>query len=268
MGFLYKFAKRSRWSADATLGQWSQNDDFMPFTTNTAIRTPVNAADPSSLPARSLDGNMRTFSFSSLFTTRPVVTGPAKRPDGVQTGGSVCGLPVGNTDPVVGPPAAKWRLVGTIAAPSADSVGPGLLEGHDRRCFAPQPDRSDVRRREPAGPIGLAEGRARQSQRSSGTTSPTDARDVNAKQPAAPVDPTARLQIAGLQDEGDRPQPRDSHARGPSDHEHEQRARRLGSTDAVDGSGRLAPDGCSTVEEPFSGGAIASLDGFIPWSGA
>ncbi len=72
VGFLYKFAKRSRLSADATLGQWSQNDDFMPFSTNTAITTPVNATDLSSLPARSLEGKIRTFSFSSLFTTRPV----------------------------------------------------------------------------------------------------------------------------------------------------------------------------------------------------
>jgi MtrB/PioB family decaheme-associated outer membrane protein len=70
VGFLYKFGKRSRLSADATLGQWTQNDAFMPFTTNTAITTPVRATDLSSLPARSLDGKIRTFSFSSLFTTR------------------------------------------------------------------------------------------------------------------------------------------------------------------------------------------------------
>ena len=71
VGFLYKFAKRSRLSADATLGQWSQNDAFMPFSTNTAITSPVRATDLSSLPARSLDGKIRTFSLSSLFTTRP-----------------------------------------------------------------------------------------------------------------------------------------------------------------------------------------------------
>jgi MtrB/PioB family decaheme-associated outer membrane protein len=71
VGFLYKFAKRSRLSADATVGQWTQNDAFMPFSTNTAITTPVRATDLSSLPARSLDGKIRTFSFSSLFTTRP-----------------------------------------------------------------------------------------------------------------------------------------------------------------------------------------------------
>jgi MtrB/PioB family decaheme-associated outer membrane protein len=71
VGFLLKFAKRSRLSADATLGQWTQNDTFMPFSTNTAITTPVRATDLSSLPARSLDGKIRTLSFSSAFTTRP-----------------------------------------------------------------------------------------------------------------------------------------------------------------------------------------------------
>jgi MtrB/PioB family decaheme-associated outer membrane protein len=71
VGFLYKFAKKTRLSADATLGQWSQNDPFMPFSTNTAITTPVRATDLSSLPARSLEGKIRTLSFSSLFTTRP-----------------------------------------------------------------------------------------------------------------------------------------------------------------------------------------------------
>ena len=71
VGFLYKFARRSRLSADATLGQWTQDDAFMPFTSNTAITTPVAASDLSSLPARSLDGQIRTLSLSSFFTTRP-----------------------------------------------------------------------------------------------------------------------------------------------------------------------------------------------------
>jgi MtrB/PioB family decaheme-associated outer membrane protein len=71
LGFLYKFGKRSRFSADAALGQWTQNDAFMPFATNTAITTPLRATDLGALPARSFDGKVRTFSFSSLFTTRP-----------------------------------------------------------------------------------------------------------------------------------------------------------------------------------------------------
>lgn len=71
MGFVYKLAKRTRLSADAALGQWTQNDPFMPFSTNSAITTPLRATDLASLPARSLDGKIRTLSFSSLFTTRP-----------------------------------------------------------------------------------------------------------------------------------------------------------------------------------------------------
>jgi hypothetical protein len=42
------------------------------------------------------------------------------------TGGSVCGLPAGSQDPVVGPPVASWTLVGTIAAPTVRDVGPNL----------------------------------------------------------------------------------------------------------------------------------------------
>jgi MtrB/PioB family decaheme-associated outer membrane protein len=71
VGFLYKFSKRTRLSADAALGQWTQNEAFMPFSTNTAITTPLRATDLASLPARRLDGKIRTSSFSSLFTTRP-----------------------------------------------------------------------------------------------------------------------------------------------------------------------------------------------------
>ena len=57
----------------------------------------------------------------------------------MDTGGSVCGLPAGNQDPVVGPPRASWALVGTIAAPAVEHVGPGVFDGRDRRCFAHSP---------------------------------------------------------------------------------------------------------------------------------
>jgi MtrB/PioB family decaheme-associated outer membrane protein len=70
-GFVAKFGGNSRLSADASLGQWTQNEDFMPFTTNTAITTPFNASDVSTLPARSLDGKIKVFSLSSSLTSRP-----------------------------------------------------------------------------------------------------------------------------------------------------------------------------------------------------
>jgi MtrB/PioB family decaheme-associated outer membrane protein len=71
LGFLAKFGGNSRLSTDASLSQWTQNEPFMAFTTNTAIRTPFNASDVSTLPARSLDGKIKVFSLSSALTSRP-----------------------------------------------------------------------------------------------------------------------------------------------------------------------------------------------------
>ena len=72
VGFAVKLAGRSRLTADASYGQWTQDEPFIPFTTNTAITSPLRATDVSTLPARSLDGRIDVFSFSSGFTTRPV----------------------------------------------------------------------------------------------------------------------------------------------------------------------------------------------------
>ena len=52
VGFLYKFAKRSRLSADATLGQWSQNDAFMPLTTQHRHPDAREPRGPVTLPER------------------------------------------------------------------------------------------------------------------------------------------------------------------------------------------------------------------------
>ena len=114
----------------------------------------------------------------------------------VDTGGSVCGLPVGNTDPVVGPPDARWTLVGKIAAPYKAGIGPGVIDGHDRRCFA-------------HSPVGALLAAANFLPTTT-AASAADARmllahflpgrvvDVYAKQPSPPVDPAARVQIAGF----------------------------------------------------------------------
>jgi MtrB/PioB family decaheme-associated outer membrane protein len=72
LGVVWKFGGRSRLSADATLGQWTQDEAFIPFTTNSAITTPVAATDPAALPTASLDGTIDVFSFSSVLTTRPL----------------------------------------------------------------------------------------------------------------------------------------------------------------------------------------------------
>jgi MtrB/PioB family decaheme-associated outer membrane protein len=72
LGMALKLGKKTRLSADASLGQWTQDEPFIPFTTNAAITTPVRATDAASLPAASLGGEINVFSFSSLFSTRPV----------------------------------------------------------------------------------------------------------------------------------------------------------------------------------------------------
>jgi MtrB/PioB family decaheme-associated outer membrane protein len=72
VGFMVKGGRSVRLSADASLGQWTQDEAFIPFTSNTAIRVPFAATDPSHLPVRSLDGKIDVFSLSSAFSARPV----------------------------------------------------------------------------------------------------------------------------------------------------------------------------------------------------
>lgn len=72
LGFVTKFGGNSRLSADASLGQWTQNDSFIAFSTNSAITSPVIASDLNALPARSLDGKIKTFSLSTSLTSRPI----------------------------------------------------------------------------------------------------------------------------------------------------------------------------------------------------
>jgi MtrB/PioB family decaheme-associated outer membrane protein len=71
LGAALKFGKKTRLSADVSLGQWTQDEDFIPFSTNSAITTPVRATDPAALPARSLGGEINVFSLSSLLSLRP-----------------------------------------------------------------------------------------------------------------------------------------------------------------------------------------------------
>ena len=71
LGGVFKFGSNARLSADASYGQWTQNDAFIPFSTNAAITAPFDTTDPGELPAASLDGSIGVFSFSSVFTVRP-----------------------------------------------------------------------------------------------------------------------------------------------------------------------------------------------------
>jgi MtrB/PioB family decaheme-associated outer membrane protein len=85
VGGSFRFGRHTRVSADASLGQWTQDEAFIPFSTNTAITSPVNATDPAALPARSLDGRIRVSALSATVSSRPVpnltLTGRFRRYD-------------------------------------------------------------------------------------------------------------------------------------------------------------------------------------------
>lgn len=72
VGATFKFGTKTRLTADLTLGQWKQDKDpLLPWTTNTAIKTPSGALAVSApLPAATLDGKIDTTSLSAFFTTK------------------------------------------------------------------------------------------------------------------------------------------------------------------------------------------------------
>lgn len=74
LGGIYKFPMNSRLTADASFGRITQNEDLMPFTSNSAIVLPggIAGADPASLPVQSFDGRINTTSANVAFNTRPV----------------------------------------------------------------------------------------------------------------------------------------------------------------------------------------------------
>ena len=72
IGTTLKLPNHTRITADVNLGRLSQNAQFFPYMTNTAVTTPVLAAQTSSLPAQSLNGKMTTTSVVLAVTSRPV----------------------------------------------------------------------------------------------------------------------------------------------------------------------------------------------------
>ncbi|HET7745658.1 MAG TPA: MtrB/PioB family outer membrane beta-barrel protein [Vicinamibacteria bacterium] len=80
VGGVFKLPRRTRFTADVTVGRWTQNETpFLPYSTNTAITGidevthatfPVTAV--SSLPATRLDGKADVLSMSYNLTSRPV----------------------------------------------------------------------------------------------------------------------------------------------------------------------------------------------------
>ncbi len=74
LGFLLKFAKKTRIGGDVSIGRWTQDAAFYPYTINSAILTPAGArADQlSTLQRPSLDGKIDTTSLNLTFSSRPV----------------------------------------------------------------------------------------------------------------------------------------------------------------------------------------------------
>jgi hypothetical protein len=181
----------------------------------------------------------------------------------VNTGGSVCGLPAGSQDPVVGPPAASWTLAGVMAVPGSRVFGPGVVEVNDRRCY----------QHSPVGALFSAANLL-------AVTSPPFASDaakandhfvhnrvwaIYSRQPPIPGDPQDRMQVAGFQTDvldGDRVDVT------------------LAVRTSING-GQLATVRMmmrwaggdwrvllGSVDQPFTVAGVRSLEGFIPWGGA
>jgi len=74
LGFLLKFARQTRISGDISLGKWTQDAPFYPYTINSAILTPSGAAadNVSSLQQRSFGGKIDTTTLNFTFSSRPV----------------------------------------------------------------------------------------------------------------------------------------------------------------------------------------------------
>jgi Putative outer membrane beta-barrel porin, MtrB/PioB len=71
-GTTLKLGKTTRLSADFSHSTWNQDETpFIPYSTNSAITTPVVATDPAALPARALAGKIDVTAFNAAFSTRP-----------------------------------------------------------------------------------------------------------------------------------------------------------------------------------------------------
>ncbi|HEU5248921.1 MAG TPA: MtrB/PioB family outer membrane beta-barrel protein, partial [Thermoanaerobaculia bacterium] len=72
VGFQVRLPANSRFTADLSASRWTQDDRFMPYSTNSAITTPVIVTDVNSLPEQSLDGEINVISQSYFFSSRPI----------------------------------------------------------------------------------------------------------------------------------------------------------------------------------------------------
>jgi Putative outer membrane beta-barrel porin, MtrB/PioB len=71
-GTTLTFGPKTRLTADAQVGRWTQNEQpFIPFTTNTSITLPDgrDATSTAALPAQHLDGKIEVFALNGFLTT-------------------------------------------------------------------------------------------------------------------------------------------------------------------------------------------------------
>lgn len=80
------------------------------------------------------DGGSRTGARAQSGSARPSGT-----PSVSVASSSMCGLPDGDQRIPKQPPAARWQLVGWFATPTARNIGPGVVNGKQRRCYAHSP---------------------------------------------------------------------------------------------------------------------------------
>jgi MtrB/PioB family decaheme-associated outer membrane protein len=72
LGGTFLLPRRTRFSASASLGKFTQNETpFIAYSTNSSMVTPIRATDLSTLPASHLDGSIDVKSFSLNATSRP-----------------------------------------------------------------------------------------------------------------------------------------------------------------------------------------------------
>ena len=73
-GVLLKFKRQTRITGDLAFGSWTQNQQFLPYTINSAILTPAGVAANSaaSLQQQSLNGKISTTTVNFSFSSRPI----------------------------------------------------------------------------------------------------------------------------------------------------------------------------------------------------
>lgn len=112
---------------------------------------------------------------------------------------SVCGLPdTADSGTITQPPAANWTLVGTMAVPSSEGIGPGeTWPDQFRRCFARTPEGALFAA---ANVAGLGSVRSLSYQTTSWYVAEGPGKEAALARAATPSSGTSRLrgQIAGF----------------------------------------------------------------------